>query len=633
MATLTPPARPEAPEPRPCPPAPRTDPERQAATPPAGGWRQVALAVVVAATVFVPRSIAMTNAHSDSYDDDYHLTRGLTFLTRSFGSADLRMNDPPLGEGLVALPMLVTNVVEGRKLTDDRLYDRPGRAETLAFRAGVWNSLMALPLVGVVFAWCQSVYGARSAWLVTGLLLVEPTFAALIPVPTPDIAGVSGIVVGCYLAWRYFERPSSGRLIAAGVAGAAALMLKHTAAILPFVILAMAGLEWVVRPWLERSEFSAWLGTVPGRVRRLATMALVGAISLWALTLFDVSPPISSTTSEHAVGPTDRSTASQGHSLRIRLENALRLTDPWPAGVYLRAFRTGLGHGIGGHEAYLLGEKRITGWWYYYPVVASYKVPIGIAIVILLAVGSLLVTPPRWAEWGLAIPLLAWTAFLMKSSVNIGFRHFLPAYVFFLAMAGRCVAQRGRVWTVAAWSAVVAAALHVASFHPDYLCYINAPRHKPHLAISDSNVDWGQSLKQVRDWLDAHPQRDRAVSLHYFGKDDDRVRYYLGDRVVVLANDDPPPTRGLLIISGVQEASPYDPRDVYTTLWPHEPEAVIGHCMLVYDLDKLGGGSPFRWVYPNGVETAVSSVEPRSARNAGEETSGNPRSGSGLVRR
>jgi hypothetical protein len=168
------------------------------------------------------------------------------------------------------------------------------------------------------------------------------------------------------------------------------------------------------------------------------------------------------------------------------------------------------------------------------------------------------------------------------------------------------VMTRSRAWSLAAWSAVGLAGIHAALFSPDYLSYINFPRHKPHLAISDSNIDWGQSLKQVRAWIDARPADGRSISLYRFGKDEGSIRYYLGDRVTTIRDGDDPPTRGLLIISGVLEASPYDLRDVYRTLWPYQPEAVIGHCMFVYDLDKLGGGAPFKWKYPNLPKSGVS---------------------------
>ncbi len=256
---------------------------------------------------------------------------------------------------------------------------------------------------------------------------------------------------------------------------------------------------------------------------------------------------------------------------------------------------------MGGHDAYLFGERRTTGWWNYFPMVATYKVPIGIAAVLLLGVLSLGRTPPRWAEWGFFVPMVAYVLFMLNNKVNIGFRHFLPAYIFALPLGSRCLASGGRAWTIAAWTAVAAAGLHAASYHPDYLAYMNAPRHKPYLDISDSNVDWGQALKQARDWIDAHPHPGRPVSLRYFGTNynhSESVRYYLGDRVVLLGDDAPPPTTGLLIISPIWETVAQTKSSDYRALQRFEPDAVIGRSLLVYDLDRLGGGAPFHWPSP-----------------------------------
>jgi hypothetical protein len=90
--------------------------------------------------------------------------------------------------------------------------------------------------------------------------------------------------------------------------------------------------------------------------------------------------------------------------------------------------------------------------------------------------------------------------------------------------------------------------------------------------------------------------------MRYFGTraGEDSVGYYLGNRVVRYADDDLPPRSGLLIVSPVYEAGLYGAPGAYTALQPLEPEAVIGHSLLVYDLDRLGGGAPFRWTGPAG---------------------------------
>ena len=61
------------------------------------------------------------------------------------------------------------------------------------------------------------------------------------------------------------------------------------------------------------------------------------------------------------------------------------------------------------HRSYLNGERSDKGRWDYYPVVASYKVPIGIGVVLSIALCTIRQTPPHWAEWGLLMPMLAWS--------------------------------------------------------------------------------------------------------------------------------------------------------------------------------------------------------------------------------
>jgi hypothetical protein len=73
------------------------------------------------------------------------------------------------------------------------------------------------------------------------------------------------------------------------------------------------------------------------------------------------------------------------------------------------------------------------------------------------------------------------------------------------------------------------------------------------------------------------------------------VKYYLNDRVELIDEDSPQPTSGLLLISPVRLVGVYEERDRYAALRELEPDAVIGHSILVYDLDRLGGEAPFRW--------------------------------------
>lgn len=272
-----------------------------------------------------------------------------------------------------------------------------------------------------------------------------------------------------------------------------------------------------------------------------------------------------------------------------------RLLDrPLPAGLYVGSVMHASWHADQGHPAYLLGERSRSGWWYYFPVLLAYKMPLGIALVLVLALLSFVWLKPRFEEAGLLLPALAWTALMMLTRINIGLRHFLPAYLFILLLGSRAAAAGVRRWMArAAWAGLAAAALHVLSFHPDYIAYVNFPRQRIWLQISDSNLDWGQGLKQARDWIDRHPQpAGRPIYLLYFGDPNSprRVSYYLGDRVRLLRRQEPLPESGLLIASPVWVAGPFDWNDLYAALRARAPADVIGHSLLVYDLESLKGG-------------------------------------------
>jgi hypothetical protein len=177
----------------------------------------------------------------------------------------------------------------------------------------------------------------------------------------------------------------------------------------------------------------------------------------------------------------------------------------------------------------------------------------------------------------------------MFAKLNYGFRHFLPAYIFLLMWCGRAISNPSRAMTVIAVACAFATALHATSFHPDYLSYVNFPRDKVWMQMTDSNLDWDQATRQIGPWLDRHPQRDRIIHVvprsgraGYVGP------YYLGDRVHFVDRGKPPPTDGILIISPVWVSGVYDLPDQnpYQFLQSREPIDTIGHALLVYDLER-----------------------------------------------
>jgi hypothetical protein len=527
----------------------------------AGRSREPLLLLLFAAAFLLWRGASMAGAHSESYDDEFHLAHGVAYFR---GTLDqLPQTEPPLGEALTALPVVLTNTNPHWTGT---LYDHSWAPESVLLLVALWRSLLFLPAVVVAFLWCRRAYGTPAGVLAAGLLLFDPNLAAHIPLAAIDALGVVAALVGSFLVWRAFETPTWGRSFAAAIGMAACILVKHTTIVLPLIAVLYAPLFGWVHPSRTRR-----IGTWPRRIAAGFGFGAVVLLSLWTLLLFDVSTP--DRPAEWQQAPTALS----------------RLIDrPLPGGIYVSALVRAGWHAEQGHLSYLLVELSRSGWWYYFPVVLAYKMPLGVALLLVLALLSLRRVRPGFEEWGLLIPLVVWTTLFLTTRVNIGIRHFLPAYAFLLLLASRALIAGAPRWQRAlAWVGLGLTALHGLAWHPDYIAYLNAPRSRAFMDISDSNVDWGQGLKQARDWIDRHPQPPgRPIYLLYFGDRNSprRVQHYLGDRVTLLEPRAPLPDRGLLIASPVWVAGPFDIGDRYAALRDRTPSDAIGRTLLVYDL-------------------------------------------------
>jgi hypothetical protein len=219
-------------------------------------------------------------------------------------------------------------------------------------------------------------------------------------------------------------------------------------------------------------------------------------------------------------------------------------------------------------------------------------------------------------ELSLLIPGLVFGWYISASGLDVGFRHFLAPYFFMLLLATRAFGRPPNVARRWAWSGIAAVATLLvvlgaaegARFHPDYIAYSNFA--DPWLAISDTNVDYSQSLVEMREWIDAgapipgekshglgsaSTRPRRPIYLYYWtdppgGPTD----YWLGKRVLNQPFFGTLPKSGLLVVSPVRFVGAYAAMDTFSDLRHFEPDAVIGHCALVYDMDSLYARG-FRW--------------------------------------
>ena len=185
--------------------------------------------------------------------------------------------------------------------------------------------------------------------------------------------------------------------------------------------------------------------------------------------------------------------------------------------------------GTGEYRAFLNGQWSQTGWWYYNLVVLLVKTPL--ASLALLLVGAVALCARRLRErgavWLILPPLFLLYVLSFHYGKNYGIRYLLPAFPFFVLLAGRGVDTllrwgRSGAIVVAVLLAWQLAACTIAA--PSHLGYFNelamGPDRARHLLI-DSNIDWGQDLGRLKTYLAARGT-DR-ICLGYFGHVDPQL--------------------------------------------------------------------------------------------------------------
>jgi hypothetical protein len=210
-----------------------------------------------------------------------------------------------------------------------------------------------------------------------------------------------------------------------------------------------------------------------------------------------------------------------------------------PAFTYLVGLESNERHDRHGHNAYLLGEVRERGgWWYYFPVAFAVKAPDAL----LLALFAALILAARWlarpglierlraapfAWFVLLAPIAFYSVLALRSHINIGVRHLLPVWPLLIVAVSAAAVGAGSRFAVRALIALLVTvhAAEAIAIYPHHLSYFNAIAGGPSRGdryLLDSNIDWGQDLKFLRRWQREHG--DPPICLAYFGTAD--AAYY-----------------------------------------------------------------------------------------------------------
>ena len=462
---------------------------------PARWSRPLLLAILLLAGI---RVAATWPVFSETVDESSHIATGMEWVQRGVYNGEPQ--HPPLARVATAIGPYLAGV----RLPPD-VWSFADEGTALLHR-GPYVRILSLARAGilpffllsivVVWAHARLLAGDVAATLAALLYSNLPPVLAHAGLATTDMAATAGIAAALFFLTRCLIEPSRWNAVLLGLATAVAVTSKFSS----LLFLPVAGMVIVA--------------TTFRRDRRLVSRALIAVatclIAMWAVYRFTFEP------------------LSGGHHDLVRLwvkskpliapiaSHLHRFALPMPQ--LFSGIAQMLLHNAAGHSAYLLGEFRSTGWWYYFPIAIAVKTPI---VFLLLALASPLLLARR--ERRLLAPFVAATAIVVACfpvSINIGIRHVLPIYPLLAISVGCALAPLWPKWRVAI-ALLLAVELFVSlRAHPDYLAYFNAFAGKePGRILVDSNLDWGQDLYRLRDTIVARHIAD-TVRVAYFGTAD-----------------------------------------------------------------------------------------------------------------
>jgi hypothetical protein len=594
---------------------------------------------------FATLSYTAVLSKSATYDEPLHAVGAWLHLWKH----DFRVNpeDPPLWHYWAALPngpgALKVDLHSQRyaRVADDIYNEWPFVVDTLYRTSGnnadafIDRSRFMMVLVGIglgalVGWWSWRLGGAVAAVVSTAAFALDPNFLGHAALVKNDVASALAMLACTIAVWRAGRRLTWNNMLAVGLLCAAAINIKFSGLLIgPIGAALLIARALLPAPWScfgaehrrKRQKLLAALAVC-------LTAAAVSYVGTWGTYGFRFRPgpdPNAHLNVQRMIEYTAYNellarsggtppTTRQAQAWRpgpvtaaiLTMEKHHLLPQAWLTGL-LYTYQSALVR-----QTFLLGDYSITGWWYYFPIAMAVKSPLALIVAALLslAVGITVLRRSRltddaredsarstgtWTTLCLLLPPAMYLLFAMRSNLNLGLRHVLAVYPFVYIAIGLAAAygwkHRPRLARIVTAALALALAGESLAAFPDYIAFFNAAAGGSRgglLLLGDSNLDWGQDLKQVAQWQQDHP--NVRLYLCYFGTADP---WAYGIKYINVAGGYPfgptfqtPSDPGVIAISATNLQGIYgndEMRQAYSTLRRSRPLAVLGGTIYLYD--------------------------------------------------
>ncbi len=466
----------------------------------------------------------------------------------------------------------------------------PNTARFILFLGRLFPIAVTVTLCWLIGWWATKRWGGWSGVMAAGLFSFDPTVLGHGHLVTTDMAVTLGFVATLVLFERWLQAPTWRQTMLVSTVFALTQVSKFSAIILWLIVPAILFIR--LFPNQHRLDWR-WAG------RMMLSLLVIVPLVTWVIYGFEVKrfdsdarirraldaaltapnagdePPLTAWLVNHAKPQT---------MLGDVIQKARHL--PIPAYSYFQGLIETSNHNFWGHTAFLLGEIRVHGWWYYFPVAMAVKLPLLTWGGLLLSLGLLLRrTRWRWNPasgfWILVLPPAMFLLWSMTGHINIGVRHVMPVIVFIPLWIGAAGARLRRAWQMPiAAVVVVGIGLTALLAWPHTLGYFNAAAGGTahgHTILQDSNLDWNQDTWRLRSYLTQH-----HISTYGLAIPGNRKELFFDEAGYVMTDEEYAHGERPVGTYYISAGALYDTNNPFHWLWNETPTTVVGTTIYEY---------------------------------------------------
>lgn len=462
----------------------------------------VTVALLLLVGIFTANLVHVARLYSANWDEAHHLYDGYRILTQRDYRANAEV--PPLVKITAALPLLRLHpslpADTGTPQTENaflagRLFVFGNGGDSLLFPARMACMLFSLVTALLIYTAGRHIFGTLAGLCAIFLFVFDPNVLAHGTLISTDMGSACLLFAATYAFYRYSVRFAWGWLVATGLLAGLALVAKFTGILIAPILLLLAVAEGI------RQRRCA----VAARLAGAAVAALLcGWLVLWAFYGFRFAPAAGGLQLSPVLTDYLASMPSPADGTRLAFISRHHLLP--------ESYIWGLAntkHIEAEYTSYFFGRVYRHGPRLYFP--AAFLMKSTLPLLLLLVLAPLLWVQCRRtcgrAMLFLLLPVAVYFSVVITSHFDIGARHLIPVYPFLYVLAGAAAAMLLRRSPYAAALVVVLLGWQAATtvrVSPDYMAYGNEAWGGPanvRRYLSDSNVDWGQQLKTVRQYL------------------------------------------------------------------------------------------------------------------------------------